>query len=263
MSKNGGVSTSTSTRKSRPAIRLDAVCAAAIAVARDALTEFTDVDNVGSHIATRAEAERVVTHMFEAYEPGYRGWYWSVTVMRAPRAKQVSVAEIALLPGSESLLPPEWLPWSERLRPGDLGVGDVLPTDVDDERLVPTYVLSDDPAVAEVEYELGLGRARVMSRTGRQQTAKRWWESDAGPHAAVARVAPANCGTCGFFLPLAGSMGGAFGACGNVMAPDDGKVVAVEHGCGAHSEALPAAGVVPDAIDEPDEPEGGPHEARP
>ena len=30
----------------------------------------------------------------------------------------------------------------------------------------------------------------------------------------------------------------AFGACANEFAPDDGKVVAVDHGCGAHSEAI-------------------------
>jgi hypothetical protein len=29
-----------------------------------------------------------------------------------------------------------------------------------------------------------------------------------------------------------------FGVCGNVYAPDDGRAVSVDHGCGAHSEAL-------------------------
>jgi hypothetical protein len=29
-----------------------------------------------------------------------------------------------------------------------------------------------------------------------------------------------------------------FGACANVYAPDDGRVVAGDHGCGAHSEVL-------------------------
>ena len=37
-----------------------------------------------------------------------------------------------LLPGPDALLPPAWVPWTERLRPGDLGVGDLLPTDEDD-----------------------------------------------------------------------------------------------------------------------------------
>jgi hypothetical protein len=30
----------------------------------------------------------------------------------------------------------------------------------------------------------------------------------------------------------------AFGACANEYAPDDGKVVSVDHGCGAHSQAV-------------------------
>ncbi len=57
---------------------------------------------------------------------------------------------------------------------------------------------------------------------------------------AIASAAPANarCGTCGFYLPLAGSLRLVFGACGNMFAPDDGRVVSADHGCGAHSEVL-------------------------
>jgi Protein of unknown function (DUF3027) len=29
-----------------------------------------------------------------------------------------------------------------------------------------------------------------------------------------------------------------FGVCGNLFAPDDGRVVSADHGCGAHSEVL-------------------------
>ena len=39
---------------------------------------------------------------------------------------------------------PEWVPWTERLRPGDLGVGDVLPTEEDDARLEPGWNALDD-----------------------------------------------------------------------------------------------------------------------
>jgi len=52
----------------------------------------------------------------------------------------------------------------------------------------------------------------------------------------MARAAPAHCGTCGFFLPIAGSLRAAFGVCGNRFAPADGSVVAVGFGCGAHSD---------------------------
>jgi hypothetical protein len=34
-----------------------------------------------------------------------------------------------------------------------------------------------------------------------------------------------------------------FGVCANLFAPDDGKVVSADHGCGAHSEALVQATV--------------------
>src|SRR6266508_171797 len=233
--------TSTSTDAPRAAsgrsARLDPVCAAAVELAAAAARDVAG-DMVGAYLSAQADEDRVVTHLFEALQPGYRGWRWAVTVARAARAKRVTVDELCLLPGPDALLAPQWLPWSERLRPGDLGVGDLLPTAPDDDRLTPAYVQSDDPAVEEVAFELGLGRRRVMSRTGRLEIAERWYDGEGGPAAAMARHAPARCGTCGFWLLLAGSLSAAFGVCGNEFAPRDGMVVAVDHGCGAHSEAL-------------------------
>ncbi|MBM0258983.1 DUF3027 domain-containing protein [Micromonospora sp. 4G55] len=242
MGNNGRVTRPASTR----AARLDQVCAAAVDVARDAITEVEPSD-VGDHLRAVAEGDRVVTHYFECRLAGYRGWRWAVTVTRVPRSKHVTVCETVLLPGSDALLAPGWLPWQERLKPGDLGPGDLLPTAPDDERLAPGYLLSDDPAVEEVSWELGLGRPRVLSREGRSETAERWYEGDHGPSAPISVAAPAaaRCGTCGFYLPLAGAMRQAFGACGNFYAPDDGRVVSADHGCGAHSEALVDAGESP------------------
>jgi Protein of unknown function (DUF3027) len=219
--------------------RLDAVCAEAVELAREAITEVGP-EQVGAHLGTLAEADRVVTHLFEATLLGYRGWRWAVTVTRVPRSRKVTVSETTLLPGPEALLAQEWVPWDERLEPGDLGVGDLLPTAPDDERLVPGYLQSDDPAVEEVAWEVGLGRARVMSRDGRQETAQRWYEGEHGPDAPIASSAPrdARCSSCGFYLPLAGSLRQLFGVCGNFYAPDDGRVVSLDHGCGAHSEVL-------------------------
>jgi hypothetical protein len=54
-------------------------------------------------------------------------------------------------------------------------------------------------------------------------------------------------------VPLAGSLRQLFGVCANEYAPDDGKVVAVDHGCGAHSEAVVAPSAVehaPPLVDE-------------
>src|SRR5207302_11275893 len=86
-----------------------------------------------------------VTHFFECKELGYRGWRWAVTVARASRAKIVTLDEVVLLPGPDALLAPEWVPWSERLRPGDMGPGDLLPTDAEDLRLEPGYSGEDIP----------------------------------------------------------------------------------------------------------------------
>jgi hypothetical protein len=217
-------------------VKLDAACAAAVDDARAAVLD----EHVGEYLEVVAEGERVATHYFACTLPGYRGWRWAVTVARAPRARNVTICETVLLPGEGALLAPSWVPWDERLQPGDLGVGDLLPTRPDDERLAPGYVLSDDPAVEEVGWELGLGRSRVLSREGRTDAAERWYEGDSGPRAPISVGAPATarCGLCAFYLPLAGAMRQAFGVCANLFAPDDGRVVTVDHGCGAHSEVL-------------------------
>jgi hypothetical protein len=213
--------------------KLDQVCADAVGLARGAVLEETP----GEHLEVVAEGERAVTHFFEAGLPGYEGWRWAVTVARAPRSRHVTICETVLLPGPDA---PTWVPWQDRLQPGDLGVGDLMPTALDDDRLAPGYLLSDDPAVEEVNWELGLGRARVMSREGRIETAQRWYDGDHGPAAPIATAAPraARCAACGFYLPLAGVLRQGFGACGNLYAPDDGRVVSADHGCGAHSEVL-------------------------
>jgi hypothetical protein len=215
----------------------DAALADAVDLARAAVLAASDADAVGEHLGVRAEQERVATHAFASAVPGYHGWYWAVTVARASRSRTVTVDEIVLLPGADALLAPAWVPWEERIRPGDLGPGDVVPPPAaDDPRLVPGYVHSDDPAVEDVAFELGLGRERVMSREGRSDAAQRWQTGDRGPRTSMARHAPAHCGTCGFYLPLAGSLRAAFGVCGNEITDTDGEVVSVEYGCGAHSE---------------------------
>jgi len=216
--------------------KLDQICADAVDLARSAVTE----DEPGAHLDVVPEGDRLVTHHFECRLSGYRGWRWAVTVTRVPRSRQVTICETVLQPGPDALVAPEWVPWHARLQPGDLGVGDVMVTSADDDRLVPGYVRSDDPAIEEVAWDLGLGRVRVMSREGRAEVAQRWYDGDHGPDTPIAAAAPstARCGTCGFYLPLAGSLRQAFGACGNLYAPDDGRVVSADHGCGAHSEVM-------------------------
>ncbi len=208
--------------------------------------------DVGDHLGVQAEAERIVTHLFDCADPAYAGWRWAVTVVRAPRAKAVTVSETVLLPGSGALLAPDWVPWHDRVRPGDLGVGDLMPAAPDDERLVPLVVLEGDDAVTDwyAEAQPGgpaepaelpaPGRSRVLSVLGREEATERWYSSEHGPRAPLAHAAPAPCVSCGFFVPLSGELGRLFGACANEYAPDDGRVVSADHGCGAHSESMAA-----------------------
>ncbi|MFD9002801.1 DUF3027 domain-containing protein [Streptomyces sp. NPDC059582] len=250
----------------------DRLCAEAVDLARAAAEEAAAPGVVGEHVGLESEGDRVVTHFFGSKELGYRGWRWAVTVARASRAKIVTLDEVVLLPGPDAVLAPEWVPWSERLRPGDMGPGDLLPTDADDLRLEPGYTGEDElppnapvseemaelaeaedaevtagtPAtlptapsrgsLASVAEELGMRRARVLSRYGLHIGADRW-EDSFGPKTPMAQAAPAPCVSCGFLLPIGGSLGQAFGVCANEFSPADGRVVSFAYGCGGHSEA--------------------------
>jgi hypothetical protein len=206
----------------------------------------------------------------------------------------VTVSEGLLLPGAEAILAPDWVPWRERLRPGDLRPGDLLPAAPDDARLVPMATLDGDDgltdwgesswvvpglelaglAAADADLDedatdsadladdgdvpdaaavatraaaqAGVSaapdtvplRARVLSAIGRDDTALRWYTSEHGPKGPLAHAAPGLCASCGFYVRMAGPLGQVFGVCANAYAPDDGRVVAIDHGCGAHSEAV-------------------------
>jgi DUF3027 family protein len=213
----------------------DPALAGALELARAAAVEEAG-DEVGAHVGVQSEDAASTTHLFEAAKLGYRGWHWAVTVANAGPGTEVTVSEVVLLPGPDALVGPAWVPWEQRVQAGDLGVGDLLPTAPDDPRLVPAYIASDDEAVEEVAQELGLGRVRVMSRPARLEAAERWNSGDFGPRSDMARSAPEHCGTCGFYLQVAGSLRSAFGVCGNEISPADGHAVHVEYGCGAHSE---------------------------
>jgi hypothetical protein len=246
----------------------DQACAEAVDLARDAVTAVVSAAEVGSHLGVQADGERIVTHLFDCADPAYAGWRWAVTVVRAPRSKVVTVSETVLLPGPGALLGPDWVPWHDRLRPGDLGVGDLLPAPPDDERLVPLVALEGDDAVtdwfggdadegtwdpAEPAELPAPGRSRVLSAIGREGASERWYAGEHGPRSPIAHAAPAHCASCGFYVPLSGELGRLFGACANAYAPDDGRVVSADHGCGAHSEAMAdavAARIVAPVIDE-------------
>ncbi len=235
---------------------LDEVCAAAVEMARTALLEEVDVAQVGDPLGLIAEGPQVVTHYFGAHVPGYRGWRWAVTVTRTPDTDHVTVDETALIPDVDALLAPAWVPWRNRVQSGDIGAGDVLVTAADDPRLIPGMVDNDtvdaEDELEPQEWELGLGRLRILSPEGRREAAHRWYR-EAGPRSPIARAAEMPCATCGFLLLIGGPLGQAFGVCANGFSPVDGRIVAMDFGCGAHSETVqaptvPVADIVVDEV---------------
>ena len=230
-----------------PTPKVDQACLDAVDLARAAAEEGAGVVGVGEHLGAVPEGDRVLTHLFASTHPGYAGWHWSVTVARASRAKLVTVDEVVLLPGESALRPPDWVPWSERIGPGDVTPGLLMAATEADARLEPGYTGGERAAEADpvddelarvVVAELGLGRERVLSREGREEALGRWLAGDPGPDNQLTRLAPDVCETCGFFQRLSGGLGLFFGACTNAYSPSDAHVVSVGHGCGAHSSVV-------------------------
>ncbi len=221
--------------------------------ARDVLV--TEGEYPGGHLGARIENDFAVAHYFEAQLPGYRGWQWCVVLAGSPGSTALTVSEVVLLPGEGALLAPDWVPWSARVSPGDVGPGDLLAAPPDDPRLVPGQIdtLDVDPIdrdqVGQVDTEIGLGRKRLLSVDGRTEAAQRWYDGDHGPSSEMARSARYECVACGFYLPLAGALRPAFGVCANEYGAD-GAVVSGEYGCGAHSDTpMPPGGQGSPAFD--------------
>ena len=219
---------------------LTAVLDAAVDAARAAVVEFSG-ETVGEYLGVTHEDANAATHRFLAEVPGYGGWQWAVVVAAYPGSGHATISEVVLVPGPTALLAPEWVPWDQRIRPGDLSPGDLLAPPAEDPRLVPGYVLSGDPAVDDVAAEVGFGRRQVLSEWGRADAAQRWHDGDHGPESAMARGTRRVCRDCGYLLPLAGTLGTMFGVCANEFAAD-GQVVDFTYGCGAHSDTPAPAG---------------------
>jgi hypothetical protein len=233
----------------RRATAPDKVLAAAVDVAREAIVEVAGAAHIGEHLGCVEESPRLVTHTFACTDPAYRGWHWIAVLARAPRSKKVTVCETALLPGDGALLAPDWVPWRERVRPGDMAPKDVLPKLDTDPNLQPGYQqvpvrqdednTSGDNVDQIANFEFGLGRERVLSNEGISNAAARWAGAESGADGEFARNSTAHCGSCGYLLPMAGAVRTQFGVCANEWSPFDGRVVALAAGCGAHSETAP------------------------
>lgn len=194
-----------------------------------------DESSVGPMLGSEPSADGLISVRFACTLPGYNGWEWSVDL--AVIEDTVTVCESALLPGGGALLAPTWVPWSERVQPGDLEAGMILPYQAEDQRLIPGYAeTGDEDRDAIANFEFGLGRERVLAPEARESVADRWYRGSHGPTAASAVAAGAVCSSCAFVVPVSGSMRTMFGVCANEWSPSDGRVVSMDHGCGAHSQ---------------------------
>ena len=205
-----------------------------------ALGDAEKPSQVGNFISVEFDDEdRVASYLFDADIQGYKGWRWCVTVAKVDASAQPTVCDVVVLPGPDSLLAPEWIEYKDRILPEDIQPGVIVPSVLDDTRLVPgaNALVQDEDLDAAQIYELGLARPRVLSIEGRDQASKRWYESDRGPQSPIAQAAPKPCSSCAFFVPISGSLRASFGVCANAISPEDARVVSVDHGCGAHSEA--------------------------
>ncbi|MFT4083089.1 MAG: DUF3027 domain-containing protein [Nocardioides sp.] len=225
--------------------------------ARAALVQEVPATDVGDHLGLIEESDHVTTHYFGCTRAGYVGWRWSVTVVALPDAEP-TIDEVVLMPGADAVIAPAWVPYRNRVQPGDMTPGDLLPVADDDPRLVPTYSFGDDPLdtdakaqIRRVAGDLGLGRVRTLSPEGIDLAAERWYAGSPGPSAPLAQAAPDQCHSCGFLVRLVGRLTETFGVCANGDANDDGRVVSLDHGCGAHSEVRLAKRHEPQPLPEP------------
>lgn len=80
-----------------------------------AAIEAAPRNGVGSIVDTIDEGDGVTTFLFEAKLKGYVGWRWSITVFEQADSAAATISEVLLMPGPDSLVAPDWVPWSERL----------------------------------------------------------------------------------------------------------------------------------------------------
>ena len=81
--------------------------------AEKAAKESAPIGGVGKFLGTVDEETNVVSYRFQANMKEYLGWEWNVVVFQAKKADP-TISEVVLLPGKESIVAPDWVPWSER-----------------------------------------------------------------------------------------------------------------------------------------------------
>ena len=169
-----------------------------IEIAKQAILEIAAADEIGELTGEKTLDDFKVLS-FASTNPGYIGWHWSVSMHKDFH----TVNEVWLEPGESALVAKPWVPWSERVQPGDLSPGDLIETAKDDPRLIAGYAGVEEIDLAEpftpAGWSIGLGRERVLSPLGIDDAVDRWREGENGPRAAIARYADLPCSSCGWW----------------------------------------------------------------
>lgn len=100
-----------------------------------AITVADEEGQVGGFVQAVDLEDNVTDFRFESRVRGYEGWQWSVTLYHDVELDHWTVNESSLVPTDKALRPPKWIPWKDRLEPGDLAVTDSIGTDPDDPRM--------------------------------------------------------------------------------------------------------------------------------
>ena len=183
----------------------DAMLIAAVDVAREAAEGIAEPGTVGEHLEVVMDGERARDPLLRL--PRRRPTAAGVGRSPSPgaaRQKVATVCETNLCRATASVLSPQWLPYDERLAPGDLRAGDILPFSGTtrgscglrgDRRRGrrPDGVVGARPG-SPAGAVRGGPRGRGPTLVCRAH----------GPTADVAEQAHDRCSTCGYFFPMAG-----------------------------------------------------------
>lgn len=84
-------------------------------IARQAALAEATAAGLGSFIELIDEGDGAFSYQFASTLKGYRDWRWTVVIFQATPETEPTVSEVVLMPGQDSLIAPDWVPWSERL----------------------------------------------------------------------------------------------------------------------------------------------------
>ena len=84
------------------------------ALAEKAAKESAPANGVGKFLGTTEDASKAISYRFAANLGGYVGWEWHVVVFQGKKTDAATISEVVLLPGKDSIIAPDWVPWSER-----------------------------------------------------------------------------------------------------------------------------------------------------